>query len=449
MTASGTRDPAAAPAQTPKMRRSELVASLVIAAVMFVVYAKSFSGFPIIEQKVSVVGEADGASYLILWREFRLDRPIGNPYALDGRTLSDVAEKHRLHHPVSAATGAVLTRIFLPIYHSLGLPEREAPFAVAALWGALNIMLVGLLLTRWNPSGNPIWPFLLIYAVSLSPWLYAAVPDSWTLTTTLFLVYLLLVASPRIPAAVVAAALGVFMLNNMALGPAILLLCLARWREAPSLGAFLRRAALLTAIAIVAWVGSLTILALFDPGYRLDRFMAYSAWFRRFMGATLPLTDPYVWKAMLTNLFITSVVSNQPDPNMPAEALLYTLRSSWLGRIAVAGLLALYLVTGYRALEALRARQKRGGSVAQAMVDPAAVPLWFCLAMIGVTYALYYPSGFTYAALVLPLLMLTLHRFLDFRRWPDRIVALAGILAIVVNNVDQVAAFRTALAGTP
>ena len=441
-----TTDSTAAPEGTRATAGAELVAWLLIAAAMLAVYARTFSAFPVIERKVSVVGEADAASYIRLWRGFRLDQPIGNAYAIEGRTLDDVAEKHRLHHPVSAATGYVLTRASTALYRGLGLPEREAPFAISALWGAVNIILVGLLLRRWNASGNPVWPFLVLYGVSLSPWLYSAVPDSWTLTTSLFLVYLLLVASPRIPAAAVAMALGVFMVNNMALGPAILFLCLARWREPPRLGEFLRRAILLSGIAIATWAGCLTILSLVEPGYRLDRLMAYSAWFRQFIGASLPPWDPYVWKSILTNLFVSSLVSNQPDPNMPQEALLYTLQRSWLGRIAVAGVVVMFSAAAFRALGARRQPPERGGPEAEPVRYPVMAPLLFCLVMVVVTYALYYPSGFTYAAWVLPMQLLLLHRFLDFRRPADRIIALAGITLVVVNNVAQIFTFRATLA---
>lgn len=431
------------------MRRSEGIAWFVIAAILFVVYARTFSNFPIIERGASVVGEADGASYVILWRNFRFDRPVGNPYAVEGRTQNDVAEKHRLHHPVGAAAGYGLTQAFTPIYRWLGLAEREAPFAVSALWGALNIVLLGLLLRRWNAAGNPVWPFLVLYGVSLSSWLYAAVPDSWALTTGLLLVYLLLVASPRVPPIVAAIGLGVFMLNNMTLGAAILFLWLAGWQETPRLTAFLRRAALLTGATIASWVASLTLLSLIDPGYRLDRLMAYSAWFRRFIGASLPPWDPYVWKSMLTNLFVTSMVSNQPNPNMPQEALLYTLQGSWLGRIAVAGVLVLFAAAAFRAVAARRESLERGGgrSAAETLRYPAMAPLSFCLVMVGVTYALYYPSGFTYAAMVLPMLMLLLHRFLDLRRPADRVIVLAAITLVVVNNVVQILRFRATLAG--
>lgn len=419
---------------------------ILIAIAMFVVYAASFSGYPAIEREISVVGETDAASYIRLWRGFRFDRPVGNPYALETRTLDDVAEKHRIHHVLSAATGHVLAGAFSRLYSWLGIPRRQAPFAVNAFWGGLNILLLGFLLRRWNPPTNPVWPFLVLYGVSMSPWLYSAMPDSWPLTTCLLLTFLHLTLTPRIPAAVAAMALGGFMLNNMALGTAILFLWLVRSHENPGWRGFVLRATLLGGITVATWVGSLTLLSLADPSYRLDRFLAYSAWFREFMGATLPPWDPYVWKSILTNLFVSSFVSNQSDPNMPQEAVLYTLRGSWLGRAAVAAVVALFAVTGYQVWRAMRAWREQGRSVAELAVEPALTPLWFCGAMVAVTYALYYAGGFTYSTLVVPMIATLQHRFLDLGRPADRWIMWVGLAIIVVNNVAQIAAFRSTLA---
>jgi hypothetical protein len=67
------------------------------------------------------------------------------------------------------------------------------------------------------------------------------------------------------------------------------------------------------------------------------------------------------------------------------------------------------------------------------------------MVMVAVTLAIYYSGGFTYAALTVPMMAVLLCRHLDLRRPLERALVWAGILLILVNNVDQVLQFRTAL----
>ncbi len=441
---SGSVLPEPDPARASSPRRLPL-SWMLLALVMFAVYARSFSSYPAVEQVLGSVGKTTPAPYIRLWHRFSLSTPMGDKYRSQGRTLDDVAEKHRVHHVLAAAAGRALVPAFAALYRGIGLPEREAPFAVNALWGAVNILLLGLLLRRWGGPGRPVLPFLLLYAVCLTPWVYSAMPDSWPLTVVLMQGFLLLATSPRVPMPAAAAVLGLFMLNNMAMGAVILFLWLARWDEPPRIGPLVRRAAFLTAITVATWIAGLTALSLFDPAFRLDHLLAYSAWFRKYLGGALPPWDPYVWKAMLSNLFFTAVTSNQADPDVPQEALLYTLQGSWLGRLSVLALLVMYVLAAYRGWAAWREWSRRGADLRELVGEPGAVAAAFCVVMVFVNLALYSGGSFTYANILMPILIATLFRALDLRRRPDRVAVLAAVTIIVTNNADEIAGFRAVL----
>jgi hypothetical protein len=417
---------------------------LLLPVAFLALYLVSFTGFPVIERAVSVVGEADAASYSILYREFELDTPIGNPFNLDGRSLADVAQKHKLHHVVSAAAGHGIYVAAAPVYRLLGMPDGWAVYLPGALVGALNIVLLALLLRGDNPHGNSVVPFVVLYGVSLSPWLYAAVPDSWPLTTALFLGFLVLARNERIPMFSLAALLGLFMLNNMAIAALVGVLWLREWRSAPVGVRLLARSAGALVVVLATWLAGLTGLSFFDPGFRPDHYWAFSRWFRDYMGATLPLTDPYVWKSVISNLLVNGVTTNQPDPNMPQEAMMATLRSSRLGAAAIVALAGLLLAATIRLVRYALAAAREAG-LRTALTDPAVFPALWCLVMIVVTVAIYYGGGFTYAALTTPMLAALLCRHLDLRRPVERVLVWAAVAVIVINNLDQVRQFRAAL----
>jgi hypothetical protein len=417
---------------------------LLLPVVFLALYLVSFTGFAAIERTVSIVGEADAASYRILYREFELDTPAGNPFNLDGRTLADVAQKHKLHHVGSAATGHAIYVLAAPVYRLLGMPEGWAVYLPGALVGAINIVLLALLLRADNPNGNSVIPFAVLYGVSLSPWLYAAVPDSWPLTAALFLAFLLLARNERLPMFGLAMLLGFFMLNNMAIATLVGVLWLREWRAGPLSIRLLGRSAGALVVVLATWLAGLTLLSLFDAGFRPDHYWAFSRWFRDYMGATLPLTDPFVWKSVVTNLFVNGVTTNQPDPNMPQEAMLETLRSSRLGAAAIGALAGLLLTATVRLFTHALAAARNGGLRAM-LTDPGVFPALWCLVMIVVTVAIYYGGGFTYAALTTPMMAALLCRHLDLRRPVERALVWAAVAVIVINNLDQVRQFRAVL----
>jgi hypothetical protein len=418
---------------------------LLLLPVVLIVYAASFSTFPIIEREHSILGDADAANYVLLLQTFRIDRKLGNEWNPANRTVGDIAQKHKVHHVVYAVAGSALYRVLRPVYGLFGLPRDQAVYAVNAVFAALNLVLLWLLLRRRNPRRNPIAPFLLFYAAALSTWVVSSVPESWPFSATLVLLLLLLLRRRPLRPALLGAALGVLMLNNVFLAALGLLIFLEVLREGGSLGLTVRRTAIAAAMSLVTWLGALTALSVFDHGFRPDEFVRYTIWFKQLTGKDLPVTSPYVWKSASTNLLVNSIVSNQPDPRVPQEALQSTLQQSPLGMAAIIAWVVVLAVAGIAFLRLLWLGWQNGrwrGVIETRSLDAA---VW-CVTMFMITAVLFYSSGFLYSTVVVPVLALFLCWNLDLRKpWQAVLFGLLLVL-MVVNNTQQVLAFRDALA---
>jgi hypothetical protein len=421
-----------------------VLARVAMLALAFVVYAASFSDLPVIERRHSVLGDADAANYAVLLRGFSLAGKMGNEYNTVHRSLGDNAQKHKVHHVLYAAAGSAELKILAPAYEALGLSPRAALYGVNALLAVVNLLLLTALMRGMNPSGNPLLPFLAFFALTLSNWVFYSVPESWPFSATLVLAYLLALHRARWPAAALGAALGIVMLNNVFLAALFVLVPLALLRRGDRGWRFVGRTTAAGFASLGAWAGGLWALSAWDGSFRPDRFVAFTIWFKQFTGATLPRTDPYVWKSAFTNLFVTSVVSSQPDPGVPQEALLATLHGSPLG---IAATLAWAALAGVLAWSVVRASvtSVRAEGWAGAVKDEAA-DLWvWCAAMLGVTVVLFYPSGFLYSTVVIPAIALALCRHLDLRVMWQRVLLYGTLALMLANNLDQVLRFRAAL----
>jgi hypothetical protein len=410
---------------------------LALLPLVLLVYSTSFRGFPAIEARHDVLADADAANFVLVVRDFGLTHRFGDEYARDPRTVADNAQKHKIHHVLYGAAGH-------GVYATLraaGLAERTAVYAVNAVVGVVNLVLLFFLLRRFNPAGNPVFPFLLFHAAALSTWIFSSIPESWPFSATLLLGYLLLLQRRPLRPLAMAVVLGVVMLNNVLLGALGVLLAAGVWRQGVRGWRWVRTTAAAAAVTVASWAGGLTVLSAADPGFRPDHFVAYTIWFRQFAHVDLPPYAPYVWKSATTNLFVNSVVSNQPDPSVPQEALLATLTGSPLGAAATVAYLLIMGVAGWALLRRLRVRGVRG-----ALADPAADLALWCVLMLAVTVGLYYRSGFLYSTVVVPVLALLLCRGLDLRvRW-QRALLYAALALMLASNAQQVQTFREALA---
>ena len=410
-------------------------------AAAFVLYSHSFNTFPVIERQ-NLLGESDAASFAVLLTDFSLTRRYADEYQPTNRSIQDIAQKHKTHHFLYFVVGGVLYDVFYGVRSVLGLDPHQALFEVNAFIGCVNLVLLALLLRRLVP-GIPAAPFLLFYGLTLSSWIYYSVPESWPLSTSLLLGFLWLTYVRRWPWWGLALYLGAAMLNNLLLGVLGIFIALREASERPWLAALMRSAGA-AGVMVATWLGLLTGLSPIEPGLRPDHFVAYTLWFKRTVAfENLPITDPYVWQSAFTNLFVNTIVSNQPNPVVPQEALLHTLRSSVLGTAAVLVYLATLVVMSAGLWRSIRAAP-RGGSGFGVLADPLTHLAAF-LALFGPAVVFfYYGGGFLYSMLTVPLLTLLLARFVPESRW--RWGLLAALLAmVIVNNAVQVGVFRTAL----
>lgn len=420
-------------------RRAWIVVPLFACAL----YAWSFNSFPAIERQKNIL--ADAANYKILLERWSLREKLGDEYAINPRRLEDVAQKHKVHHVLFGMVGRPIYLVARGAYQVVGWNPVKAAYAVNAVITALTLVLLHAYLTRVNQHGNPLLPFLALYALSLSTWMWASGPGSWPLSGALVLLTLYLAERRALPRPALAAVIGFFMLNNMTLGLLVLPLSLPLLVARRSVIHRVAGVIGLGAIAGSVWLASLMLLSTFDESFRPDHLLAYSLWFKRYLGEGLPLTSLYVWKANLSNLFVTSIASNQADPRLPPEAILLTLRGSVLGAAATIAVVALLLIGAWRAARGLLMRYRNDGWREMLEVEPA-IPIGLqILLQTGIAAALSYTSGAYYGPTVLPLVILILCRYLDLKDRRVAVFAYAVISLVVINNAVQIDRFRDVL----
>lgn len=422
---------------------------LLLLVVAIPVYANSFRHFPVIDRKHSVLADADSPNFKVLVEEFSLRRQFGDPYEAENRSRGDNTQKHKIHHILYAMVAHPLWTAARAVERLAGGTGERAAYTVNAIVTGLNIVLLCLLLGRWGSKGVGSAVYLLLYAGSLSTWIYASVPESWPFSATLVLAFFLFLLHGGSTPWRLAVGIGVAMLNNMTLIGLLAPVWLRELDRQRSIAKLARTVAGTTLLAVLTWAACLTLLGLFDPTLRPDRLIHYTLWFKQFVEADLPIWAPYVWKSALSNLFINSIASNQADPFVPQEALLYTLRQSLLGTVTVAAVVGLLGTAAFRAVMGLGRRARAEGWRAALADDPSAVLLLYCGVQAMVTVVMYYGAGFLYSPTVVPLLVLLAARQINLARRMERAAVLVTAGLVLLNNAGQVRTFRHALATTP
>ena len=417
---------------------------LLLLAVVTIVGSVTFNSIPALEREMDVLGNGDAAAFSFAIRNFDPTRPLGNPRETEDRTLADIAEKHKVHHFPYVVFGVVVYTVLGTLYAGLGIPPGAALYSINALLVCVNLVLLWTLLRTMNPNDNPRLPFLALYAVALNTWVFGSTPESWMSSATLVLLvlHLLLVRGWRWTW--VAPVIGLAMVNNVILGFLVVFPALrALQHDGPRAGA--RVLALSTGIAVGAWASVMTALSPIDPMFRPDHFLEYTAWFRDYAGQSLPLWDPYVWKSAVTTLFATSIVSNQPDPLIPQEAMLYTLRGGGLGVLALLAYGSMLALVAVRVLGWVAAERRAGAHLVHIASHPLAWPIVHLTIVLTVTVCFYYYAAFLYSTIAVPVLVLGFAVFLDLRRRLDSALLYGTIATVAACNIAQVAIFRDAL----
>jgi len=287
--------------------------------------------------------------------------------------------------------------------------------------------------------------FLAFYAFSLSTWIYASVPESWTFSATLILLFLTLHYRFSVNPLLLSLLLGVAMLNNLFLGSLIIFLAIHFINTSNSPSRFLIDTARSGLIMIVTWTASLYLLSFFDSALRPDRFIEYTFWFRDFVGYERRWYDPYVWKILIAGLFFNPIASNQADPFMPPEALLSTLKESPLGAITLLLYLLLSVIVIFRIARLIGSKLSSTEGPMCLLKEKEIQLACYCLTWVILTWVMYPPSGFLYSTMILPLMALLIHGFTDMERFFHRALLYATVAAIVLNNSVQIMSFREIL----
>ncbi|MFN0006537.1 MAG: hypothetical protein ACKVXR_01415 [Planctomycetota bacterium] len=399
-------------------------------------------------KRIDVIADADASLYAVLLPQYRPERVFGNATQSRGRRLTDITQAIKVKHPLYAVVGHALWSGSSTATRALGLPPELAIHLVNAVISAINLVLFILLAEALGQSIKVVAPLSLLYAGAASPWVLGAVPESWPLSATVSLLFLVMLYRFRCSWLVLGLVAGIGMLNNPFLGGLLIVFWMheiASRRGRPA--AVMARIAASGAIALLAFVGSLEFLSLWDEQYRVAGFLERATWFQERNVALLAsrhYPDPSsldALKGSIGNWLVTAVVSFQSDPFFPVESLKSTLRESWLGRAGVAAYLGLAVTAGLTAMSSLRRGHGRLPAF-QGYASPFAILIvvWW---LLGHLY--YWPCTFLFSPPAVPLLILLLGCYLS--RLPVWTVSLVWMacLTVVATNTAQILRIRDAL----
>lgn len=410
---------------------------------VFLLYSNSFNTFPILERKHSVLGEADSAAFIMIMQDFHLDKKYGELYKTEKRELGDVAQKHMIHHTLYIITASLIYEAFLPAYRFLGMPPTNALYAVNAFLSCINVLLLYLLLRRLNPDRGNVFAYIGMYVFSLSPWIYGSVPESWTLSATLVLAFLYLLYGRRSNRYALSAFIGVAMVNNIFLCTLfVFLLFDAISARRPGEGLVGRLAAFVL-VSVATWAAILAVLSVYDPSLGPVEFLKFTFWWKSEIAPPIKLFKPYYWKVAISNLFVTSFLSNQSLPVVPQEAILYTMKGSRLGLATTILFLGFQLYVLWSIGRYLKGRHASGESVLSG--DPTVPMMLFCAGWSVMTVILDTSGALLFSAIVVPVVVALASMHIDTRRRFPKAILYVAIASVVVNNIDQILKFRDAL----
>jgi hypothetical protein len=431
----------------PVSRRHRSWLWLLILPVAFTVYSSSFKDFPILERHHSILAEADSACFTLMMRDFHLTKQYGQPYNKVNRSIGDVAQKHKTHHVFYLLVASPLYRFFSGIYRALGISFFTPEYSVNAAIACVNIVLLFLILSRIEGGGALPGIVICLYTVSLNTWILGSVPESWTFSATLVLLFLFLLPKMREHYLLLSVSIGIAMLNNVFLGTLALFLVFLHREKAGDIKTVVFRSVVTGVVAIGTWAVLMTFLSLFDAGLSPLHYVRYTLWFKKNIAPPINVTDSYFWKVSFSNLFVNSVVSNQSEPNIPQEAIRYTFQQSPLGIVstgmyAALACLAIYR-TAHRYIDAIRGSGFRSAVLSE---FPEISIVAFCMLWVAMAVILDASGAFLFSSIIVPLLMILLGHAFRIGRTADKYLLYATVAAVLINNADQVMKFRHALA---
>jgi hypothetical protein len=396
----------------------------VLAAACTAIYTATFAGLSPIWSRLNAVAFADSSHYVQLLDHANYRTWVA---AADSEGRGEYQRK-TVHHILYLVIGEGVIRTLSTLP---GIDDRTAMWLISPILGGLNVLLAAAYFRRTIPSAALATACTILFPLLPGTWVYAAIPESWILSTTAVL--LVLNARLRGIAPVwIGVGIGVLALTNFLL---LMTVPLAAGGDSPA--ARVRSLLVTGTSAAGAWLIGLALLGLLlSPRFYPHQFLAATFAFKERFTENLPLWHPGRWIYNGANVLALPFALNQHDLNFGRYAILDTVRRAPLGTAAFAAVAAAWgaaLLAGWRRL--------RSSDPVAALLDPEVTYLAAAFVVAGVV--LYYES-FLYATMTTPVLLAVLARASAGSRLPAAVVF--GVAAIgVLNASQQIATFRTLL----
>ena len=320
---------------------------------------------------------------------------------------------------------------------------RDALFLVNPFLIAINSVLLTLYMARHRVPIGVNLSLGLLYVLSLSSWVYGSLPDSWVMSGT-FVLLVLFLQDIDVRPSLIAAALGLFMLNNFTLLGVVAALAPAVARRTRTTRGTVLGLAALGLLTVGIWLGALCALSALQPRYRPDLFIAETLRFKHALPENLPLLSVPRWGYNFVNLFLVSVVCNQGELNFSSRAILDTARSlpfgllGLLAWITVLGILFRRVVTGWTSTI-------RAEGVLGALRRPEAPPLAVVVVMTVIGGVTLYYESLLYSPAMLPALVLVLGLTWTPKTRGELTLRWLLVGLVLTNSFMQVDRFRALL----
>lgn len=419
-------------------------ASIGIVLATFLLYSSTFIDRPIILDRIDAILDADTPQFAALFQRYSPGYVYGVADQMVRGTLDDLTQGHKIRHTLVAMVGRVAFLVLHPLELTLPLPASWTTFAVNALFGAINMGLFLAIARTFMVSGTVLFAMAGLYALAISSWIGASIPEWGTISAMMNLTALWVVRRGFHPVwlgVVVGAALLNSLIHLLLLG----VLGLHDLRKGVALPRVILRNAQAAAVAVGIFTASLTLLSLGgDEFYQVPRFLKLWRWYSvermpyiLSLREAPPASSRYAIRHSLAATFGASVVSNQEDRNFPAEGFEWTLLHGGLGSWAAATWLLL-LVTAAVLVFRQRPWQRPWWN---------STPLLPELVLIAGLHWLSVHTSFWTAAMlhsvqVVPVFLLALAAVLDTRRVLGARLLVAAVGLFIVNNVQQVSRLR-------
>lgn len=374
-----------------------------------------------------IIAQADIGSYVYAAKAFSLSAHYGDHFA-PLRCLDVVAQEHKIKHVLFFILSAPLVELA----QLAGFSTFAALKLFNAVVGGVGVLLSCRLFRVAGVAPALIAPLGALVTVTPGYLLYASVPESWPLSGALGVGLLLLGLRDRPPLPLLAVLTAVAMLNNPVLGAAMVVpvvMTLIGPRTDRVQAAL--KACLAGVAAAMIWLAMLTLLSVWEEGFRPDRYLAFLRWFS---GLYPPptLSDLATLRRVLQRVLLVPFAAG----TTAVDFSIFDVGDSWeSGRLARAAIVSSLVLWGSAFLGVL-IRIARPCSCGADVRIPVAIAAFLLLLLV--TYQIGSPlSLLLYSSTLIPAMVALIGRGLTELKRPRSAWALvcAGVLVIGIASV--------------